>query len=152
MIKKYLAMLFAFLFPVVKRAAEAAIADEIWKWIHKHEPKACVCPAHKPVQKNRPKRNMPEPKTYAETGQFHDVLLVAFDVSGQNKRDVHRWLHAQMPKPSLSYDPRETAFLDSWWIANDDRFDGSDCDSAVFVTKGNQEQARITLRSVGLVG
>lgn len=90
---------------------------------------------------------MPEPKTYAETGQFHDVLLVAFDVSGQNKRDVHQWLHEQMPMPG--YDPKTSVVLDSWWVANDERFDGSDCDSAVFVHRGTQSQARLVLRANG---
>jgi hypothetical protein len=31
--------------------------------------------------------------------------------------------------------------LTSWWIAEDDRIDRSDCDSAVFVNPGGQAQA-----------
>jgi hypothetical protein len=40
--------------------------------------------------------------------------------------------------------------VDSWWIAEDDRHDGSDLDSAVFVKVGEQVAARDALRDLGL--
>ena len=38
----------------------------------------------------------------------------------------------------------------SWWIAEDERSDRSDCDSAVFVPMGRQAEARALLRAAGL--
>jgi hypothetical protein len=75
---------------------------------------------------------------------FHDVLLVAFDLSGPNAEDTHRWLMDNMPAPGPGGDNDEI-YLDAWWVADDDRFDGSDTDSAVFVPKGHQEHARAIL-------
>jgi hypothetical protein len=44
--------------------------------------------------------------------------------------------------PNPESDGHET--IDCWWIAEDDRIDGSDNDSAVFVPKGFQ-----TVRHIG---
>lgn len=83
--------------------------------------------------------------------EFHDVLLVAFDIRGLDAERAHNWLMDGLPfvgtYPFISGD----LVLDSWWVANDERFDGSDTDSAVFVRKGCQEQARALLREHGLV-
>lgn len=38
----------------------------------------------------------------------------------------------------------------SWWVAEDDRSDGSDCDSAVFVEPGNQAIASLLLHAARL--
>lgn len=91
-------------------------------------------------------------KVHSRTNDFHDVLLVAFDLRGISARDVHDTLTNLMPKADAFYGENEDVYLDSWWVANDERFDGSDTDSAVFVSKGNQEEARILLRKHGLVG
>lgn len=40
--------------------------------------------------------------------------------------------------------------IDSWWIAEDDRMDGSDCDSAVFVRPGATREAFEILHARGL--
>ena len=42
-------------------------------------------------------------------------------------------LMRQLPKPGSND-------IDSWWIAEDERDDGSDNDSAVFVPKGDQHK------------
>lgn len=42
--------------------------------------------------------------------------------------------------------------ITSWWIAEDDRLDGSDNDSAVFVTKGFQGDASRGLLEADLTG
>lgn len=78
---------------------------------------------------------------------FHDVLMVAFDISGPNKQATHEWLIDNMPK-ARGYEA-DSIDLDAWWIADDDAF--GDCDSAVFVSKGNQAEARRLLRQHGLV-
>lgn len=82
---------------------------------------------------------------------YHDVIMVAFDLRGPSAKKVHEWLHEQMPYGDASYGPNEEIHLDSWWVANDLRFDRSDCDSAVFVTPGKQAEARELLRKHGLV-
>lgn len=45
---------------------------------------------------------------------------------------------------------RDREVFDSWWIAMDERYDGSDCDSAVFVIPGAQAEAFRVLRAAGL--
>lgn len=85
--------------------------------------------------------------------EFHDVLMVAFDLRGASAEDVHTWLQRRMPRADTAYRSAAsglTVTLDSWWVANDERFDGSDCDSAVFVKPGNQAAARRLLRQAGL--
>jgi hypothetical protein len=81
---------------------------------------------------------------------YHDVVMVAFDLSGPDAEIVHEWLHQQMPNGD-SFDEDTSVHLDAWWVANDLRYDGSDCDSAVFVTKDKQAEARALLREHGLV-
>lgn len=70
---------------------------------------------------------------------FADVLMVAFDLSGPNKEATHEWLMNQMP--ATGEHPDHEIDLDAWWIA-DDGCDDSDCDSAVFVPKGQQDECR----------
>lgn len=82
--------------------------------------------------------------------QYHDVIMVAFDVTGPNAQTVHEWLHSQMPRTEEHYVPQGKINLDSWWVANDERYDRSDCDSAVFVNMGMQKEARGFLKRAGL--
>jgi len=84
---------------------------------------------------------------------FHDVIMVAFDLRGRSAKDVHYWLQERMPNGDSDYEDgnRGEIRLDSWWVANDERFDGSDCDSAVFVSMGKQAEARALLRQHGLL-
>lgn len=79
-----------------------------------------------------------------ERGPFHDVVLVAFDLQGPDAQTTHEWLHENLPAPGTG-GANDEINLDSWWVANDERFDGSDTDSAVFVPKGKQEQVRARL-------
>lgn len=88
----------------------------------------------------------PEPSIQ---GPFHDVLMVAFDLSGPDTENVHQWLMDNMPEAGAHGD-KDEIYLDSWWIANDERFDWTGTDSAVFVIKGKQEEARNLLREHGL--
>lgn len=81
---------------------------------------------------------------------FHDVLLVAFDLTGPNAHITQRWLMDNLPSPGRGGEMDEI-WLDDWWIANDERFTIDGRDSAVFVAKGNQEDARRILRKHGMV-
>lgn len=54
-------------------------------------------------------------------------------VVAMSEEDVHKFLLASPLGPNS-----EDATIDSWWIAEDDRHDGSDNDSAIFVPRGAQ--------------
>lgn len=71
------------------------------------------------------------------------VFLVAFSVEAgsMNRREAEDRLLKSLPRPqglNVALTPNNT-WLESWWLAEDERHDGSDCDSAVFVPKGQQK-------------
>lgn len=73
------------------------------------------------------------------------TILVAFEVEESHRAEAHRrvmrWLNAskEMQGP-----------VGAWWVAEDDAIDGSDNDSAIFVTPGAQAQASQALAMDGL--
>lgn len=67
------------------------------------------------------------------------TILVAFTVYAPDWTAAQATLMRQLPKPGSND-------IDSWWIAEDERDDGSDNDSAVFVPKGKQDAAEAALR------
>lgn len=85
-----------------------------------------------------------------EDRRYHDVVLIAFDITGPNQATVYETLESIIPQNVR--DGQEIGnsgcTIDSWWIADDD-YDGADCDSAVFVKKGRQIPARAVLRNSG---
>ena len=144
---KYLKQLFMFLAPIFKTAAIQVAADELTKKAY---------PTRRPgAQRPRPYMDQAEP-TYrdVQTGKFkpesryHDVVLVAFDITGPNALLVQSVLESLMPETG---DHEEGINIDAWWIA-DDVVGNSDCDSAVFVPQGRQKEARNLLRDRGLLG
>lgn len=76
------------------------------------------------------------------------AIVVDDDESGYNRQQVEEWLHARLPATGRRGD--ESLFIDSWWIAEDSRYDRSDNDSAVFCIPGKQIEARDALRALGL--
>lgn len=74
------------------------------------------------------------------------VILVAFSVSALSESDAQHALMDALPNPVGVEDRGVT----SWWIAEDKRYDGSDNDSAVFVTPGRQVAAARLLFRHGL--
>jgi len=62
------------------------------------------------------------------------TILVAFTVHAPTMEQAQARLMRQLPSP----DHPGVDGIDSWWIAEDERYDGSDNDSAVFVPKGKQ--------------
>ena len=95
----------------------------------------------------------PEAKWTHENKGFHDVLMVAFDISGPDAESTHKWLQQKIDEGvPVGPDGECGTHLDSWWVANDERFHESpDLDSAVFVSVGKQRDARKFLRENGLV-
>lgn len=153
---KHLKRFFLFLLPIVRKAAVQVLADELTRVAYPDRPRRRYTPYYdrRPSIRNRGRvvdspnwhraqMGLPEPV-------FHDVLLVAFDLRGPNAQATHEWLHENLPSPGTGGDNDEIN-LDSWWVANDERFDGSDTDSAVFVPIGHQEEARVLLNEHGLL-
>lgn len=75
--------------------------------------------------------------SYDPFGPTH-VIIVAFEVHGKSRKQAQEALMEQL----LPMHPPVEAVpcVECWWIAEDDRIDGSDNDSAVFVPYGSQEE------------
>ncbi len=61
------------------------------------------------------------------------TILVAVTVYAPDRLAAQSKVMGLLPKPGVDG-------VDSWWIAEDGRIDGSDNDSAVFVPMGSQEK------------
>jgi hypothetical protein len=66
------------------------------------------------------------------------TILVAVTVEAPTKAEAERLLYQHLPHVKGA--------VTSWWIAEDDRQDGSDCDSAIFVPRGSQDDLNEHLR------
>ena len=81
------------------------------------------------------------------------VFLVAVVVrTADDRATAEKDLHTRLNIPAFRGDVGndDVTHVDSWWIAEDDRRDGSDCDSAVFVEHGvSQRNARHILERHG---
>ena len=71
------------------------------------------------------------------------VILVAVVVDADSRKEAEEHLYTVMPNPRKDE-------VDSWWVAEDERYDRSDNDSAVFVIPGLQDEARRLLDLHGL--
>lgn len=84
------------------------------------------------------------------------IILVAFEVETDDDYDnsTHSRAAAELALhdrliPLLEIVGHPSP-IESWWVAEDDRHDRSDLDSAVFVHKGSQREALAILISSGL--
>lgn len=64
------------------------------------------------------------------------VRLVAFEVHGDTIAEADAALQSKLHGILKMNDPASA--IECWWVAEDDRTDGSDNDSAVFVPPGTQ--------------
>lgn len=79
---------------------------------------------------------------------MHDVIIMAFEVDTKTENPQTALMgHLQHLVPETWDTDNEVV---SWWIAQDERLDGSDNDSAVFVKKGNEREAQDLLKRYGL--
>lgn len=70
------------------------------------------------------------------------VFLVGVVVGTYGGREhAERYLHSAMPQPNQGED---FPFVDSWWIAEDDRHDGSDLGSAIFIPGDGCDENRLS--------
>lgn len=76
------------------------------------------------------------------------TFLVGIDVKGKDRRLAELALHGKLVPILESQDPASP--VECWWVAEDDRQDGSDNDAAVFVIPGQQADARTLLVQAGL--
>lgn len=87
----------------------------------------------------------------------NETFLVAFNLElnedkyvSETRERFERWLHLRLKylaKPTLKW-----RYNLSWWVAEDTRYDGSDCDPAVFVDAGKQHDAWALLHASGMTG
>lgn len=77
------------------------------------------------------------------------IILVAFTVEAADRAEAHDTLR-RMLNPVLDSQIESTSVATEWWVAEDDRTDGSDRDSAVFVRPGMQAEASAMLHGAGL--
>ena len=78
------------------------------------------------------------------------TILVAFTVQGSNRDEAHRRLQAALISADTINPTKSYNGITSWWVAEDDREDRSDNDSAVFVKPGAQATAVGYLHGLGL--
>lgn len=74
----------------------------------------------------------------------YHTILVAFVVEDVDREAAERHLHELLPEVDGENG------LDCWWVAEDERYDRSDCDSAVFCGPGNQQRARSLITAAEL--
>ena len=79
-----------------------------------------------------PMATLAEPEPEPTLGEH--VVLVAFQVAGLDQLEAADGLMDFLPRPSRRRvrDMRAGEVI-AWWVAEDDRPDGSDCSSAVFL-------------------
>lgn len=70
------------------------------------------------------------------------VILVAFQVSGQDSMQAAQQYLFDHVLP----DVRNHDHLECWWVAMDERWDGSDCESAMFVPTFDPVESERLLR------
>lgn len=85
---------------------------------------------------------------FGPTTQTFLIAVVMRDNIGTHDRsDIEAALVALMPRPAAVDDHRIT--LEEWWVAEDDRLEPSDNNSAIFVPKGMQTHVEHLLHAKG---
>lgn len=75
------------------------------------------------------------------------TFLVGISSEGENREAAELALQGVLVPLLKSRD--SSSPIDCWWIAEDERHDGSDLDSAVFVPPGRQAEAQLLLARAG---
>ena len=77
------------------------------------------------------------------------VILVAIQVTSPNRHSAMARIMEALPRVG-NLGSNNPHGIECWWVAEDDRTDGSDCDSAVFVHPGAQAIAVDLLHGMDL--
>lgn len=157
--KNLLKALFLFFLPIFKQAAAQAVVTKVSEYAYPPRTRPQYnqygirsdfprrAPAPGTINYARMQAGMPLAPRKVMDPKYHDVLMLALDITGPNQALVHAFLEGLMPETG---EQDNGVNVDSWWIADDD-YPHCDTDSAVFVSKGNQAAARKLLRENGLV-
>lgn len=113
--------------------------------------------ADEEVRVEHPDPAPPRHRTQGTPEDNEHVILVAFHLTAPDRVTAEEELLQHLPQPGdLSGGVDGMGFatdvvrIEEWWVAEDDRRDRSDNDSAVFVHPGAQQKAHDTLRFYGL--
>lgn len=77
------------------------------------------------------------------------TVLVAFVVQADSEKQAQEQIMEFLPKEDYDHDVWHRAGLDCWWVAEDERYDGSDNESAVFIPE--HWDAQISQRDARLI-
>lgn len=81
-------------------------------------------------------------------GPGYHTILVAICVQAPSRERAEKDLYNFLPVPER--EQPGYPMVDSWWVAEDVRYDRSDNDSAVFCAMGKQQEARDLIVANGL--
>lgn len=83
----------------------------------------------------------------ADNAPDEQVTLIAFQTGSKSQLHAQTILMAALDD-FIARNPEVYA----WWVAMDERYDRSDCDSAVFCTQGQQLMSQAALIEIGTSG
>lgn len=162
---KHLARLFHFLLPIIRQASLEVLADTANRMAYPvgrrpyrytsysrlDEPtlRQATMNVGRSVREASAAKQRAAEAINKDHERFHDVLMIAFDITGPSQVLAQEFLANYLPDEGEHTYHGNKFNLDSWWVADDNAH--GDLDSAVFVTKGKQEEARKLLREHGLV-
>lgn len=150
---------FRWLFPIVRTAVVQVAADEINRVAYPRPRVRYYGGDYNRIGVRPGPGSIPRPRTYGSADHsdlgfkertepgFHDVLMVAFDVTADDRAAAEAFILNYMPETGRQTFGGSQINLDSFWVADDGRLDDSDTDSAVFVPKGSQDRARRVLKA-----
>lgn len=91
---------------------------------------------------------MPDEQQPLRQERTYLVAVVVDAASEHSRAEVERALHPFLPAPHTRLVGVDDAVIDSWWVAEDDRQDRSDNDSAMFVPYRGPRESRSALTQV----
>jgi hypothetical protein len=88
-----------------------------------------------------PEEQVPEEPDPDPTNHEHVILTALVVETPRGRKEAMKWLAEAINLSSMRHPEESDGFqVESWWFAEDDRTDGSDCESAVFIPYDFQQQ------------
>jgi hypothetical protein len=82
---------------------------------------------------------------------MYHTTLVAFVNLASSRQEAQALVMSLLPRESINTAAWDGSNLDCWWLAEDDRIDGSDTESAVFIPEGDPKGLRMKQADVRLL-